>query len=336
MVSNATPPNNATLALILQLHSEDIQELLASEKVIDLTDGASDQFIALTTYQQELRLHRDVLSDRAMAQSLGNAVVTDAELLRRHQQQEEATTSDRRMACRIGGYGIVAASGTAANPLRIDDPIFVDRLARVFNGVTDDRSAGTREDGQTENARTHVPIITRLCVACSSNKPAYQTLNAPCGHIYCEPCINTLFDLASTDESAFPPRCCRQSIPLDSVKTYLKPKTRAKFDLKAIEFNTPNRTYCHKPLCSAFIPPSSITSELAVCPECASITCVNCKADFHPGDCPVDEGTRAVLETAQQAGWQRCNKCRAVVELNVGCNHITYVSPRFSCGLALH
>ncbi|RFU35298.1 hypothetical protein B7463_g1043, partial [Scytalidium lignicola] len=40
-------------------------------------------------------------------------------------------------------------------------------------------------------------------------------------------------------------------------------------------------------------------------------------------DCPKDEETNKLLETAKEAGWQRCYNCRAMVELKEGCNHMT-------------
>jgi hypothetical protein len=33
-----------------------------------------------------------------------------------------------------------------------------------------------------------------------------------------------------------------------------------------------------------------------------------------------------VLQTADENGWQRCYSCRRLVELDLGCNHITFVS----------
>lgn len=40
-------------------------------------------------------------------------------------------------------------------------------------------------------------------------------------------------------------------------------------------------------------------------------------------DCPEDFGLEATLEEAERQGWRRCYKCRALVELTVGCRHIT-------------
>jgi hypothetical protein len=40
-------------------------------------------------------------------------------------------------------------------------------------------------------------------------------------------------------------------------------------------------------------------------------------------ECPQDFGLEATLEEAERQGWRRCYQCRALVELTVGCRHIT-------------
>ena len=149
----------------------------------------------------------------------------------------------------------------------------------------------------------------------------------PCRHEYCRECLDGLFEASMTDESLFPPRCCRQPIPVASVRLFLKLELVQEFARKTIEFGTPNRTYCHSPTCSTFIHPRNIDGESAYCDQCGRHTCVTCKAAGHTGDCPHDTALQQVLETAQDMGWQRCYSCRSVVELEHGCNHMTYFNP---------
>ena len=40
-------------------------------------------------------------------------------------------------------------------------------------------------------------------------------------------------------------------------------------------------------------------------------------------ECPQDYGLDATLEFAEHEGWRRCHSCRAMVELTVGCRHVT-------------
>ncbi len=57
---------------------------------------------------------------------------------------------------------------------------------------------------------------------------------------------------------------------------------------------------------------------------CSVTTCSICKAASHGNaDCPKDEATAAVLAAARAAGWTRCYRCRAMVELTQGCYHMT-------------
>jgi len=71
-------------------------------------------------------------------------------------------------------------------------------------------------------------------------------------------------------------------------------------------------------------------NEQATCPDCSTVTCTLCKAASHRGDCPADTVLQQVLQTADENRWQRCYSCRRLVELDIGCNHITFVSPPYS------
>ena len=128
-----------------------------------------------------------------------------------------------------------------------------------------------------------------------------------------------------TDDTLFPPRCCKQPI------TFGGGVRIRSFESKLIEFDTPDRTYCSNQLCSAFIRVENILEEKATCPECSTITCTVCKSESHLGDCPADAGLQQVLAAAEEHRWQRCFNCRRVIELEVGCNHITYVLSLYPC-----
>ncbi|RYC63074.1 hypothetical protein CHU98_g3131 [Xylaria longipes] len=146
---------------------------------------------------------------------------------------------------------------------------------------------------------------------------------APCRHEYCRECLSDLFKTAMVDESYFPPRCCREDIPVDANRLFLSGDLVQQFKKKSIELSTANRIYCYQPSCSTFIPPSTIKDGVALCPECTVQTCITCKGASHKGDCPADGALQQVLQIARQERWQRCPKCSTMVELNTGCFHIT-------------
>jgi hypothetical protein len=97
-----------------------------------------------------------------------------------------------------------------------------------------------------------------------------------------------------------------------------------------VEFDTPDRTYRSNPLCLAFICSEGIMNEQATCPDCSTVTCRLCKAASHRGDCLADTVLQQVLQTADENRWQRCYSCCRLVELDIGCNHITFVSSPYS------
>ncbi|OBT84646.1 hypothetical protein VE02_07062 [Pseudogymnoascus sp. 03VT05] len=135
-----------------------------------------------------------------------------------------------------------------------------------------------------------------ICDACGDAKKVEDIGYAPCGHEYCRHCIQDLVRAALTDQSLFPPRCCRQPIPLNTIRTLLNSELVHGLINKKIEFETPNRTYCSTRICSAFIRSDNIANNV----------------EFHQ-----------ILQMVRDNGWQRCYTCSSVVELKYGCNHIT-------------
>lgn len=172
----------------------------------------------------------------------------------------------------------------------------------------------------------------QYCIACGDGHATRDLITVPCGHCYCRPCIGGiggfeetegLFELAMKDESLFPPRCCKASIPLDSARPFLNDVQIRQFEEKTVEHATTNKTYCHNTQCGKFILPSEITGDRAECPRCDSITCSVCKASAHDGDCPEDPAYVSLMELAETEGWKKCAQCKRLIELNFGCNHMT-------------
>ena len=164
--------------------------------------------------------------------------------------------------------------------------------------------------------------LTATCVACSDVYEWDELVKAPCEHTYCGECVSELFRRSMADESLFPPRCCRQALPVDEVRPFLGVPLTNEFEQKAVELSTHNRTYCHDPHCSAFIPAANIIADVGQCLYCLKRTCSMCKASAHTGDCPEDTALQQVMETAQEQGWRRCN-CGRIIEITQGCNHMT-------------
>ncbi|KAF8137116.1 hypothetical protein EV363DRAFT_1316693 [Boletus edulis] len=168
------------------------------------------------------------------------------------------------------------------------------------------------------------------CVVCQ--EPIYgKEIRAPCGHYYDIACVTKLFQCAARDETLFPPRCCRQNIPITQVQPHFSPELVTIFQQKRVEFSTLKRVYCSSPTCSRFLGPHSDgISKVYTCPGCARQTCAKCRgkhsfswmlAWMHA--CRPDASTSRVLEVGRTAGWARCPGCSHMIERRQGCNHMT-------------
>ena len=327
--------DDATAALIIQLQREDVEELQSSAKGKSRDIEVCDADVAMTIFQEELQQRSSMLNDRCMSRSLARAVIMDSALLTDAVAIEDSIANDRHVAERLDS-GEEIGSGTEANlgDPNLDD-LYVARLTALYVlGTENDCSTpAVGEDKQSTGAESSRQAASRgkalqnarhECASCGEHKRAFETFRAPCGHYYCQECLTQLFELSTTDETLFPPRCCRQGIPLTLVRLYLSGELVQRFQKKTVEFRTSDRTYCCRPTCSAFITPDSISGERARCTACFTSTCIFCKGISHDGECPADTATQQVLEAAREQGWQRCYNCRRLVELDVGCNHMTY------------
>ncbi|KAH9941201.1 uncharacterized protein BXZ73DRAFT_14921, partial [Epithele typhae] len=156
-----------------------------------------------------------------------------------------------------------------------------------------------------------------------------------CGHRYHAECLLTLVDTSLQSLTAFPPRCCRQTIPTETFEHHMTSTQRARFAERQSEFDTPKRVYCANPRCSRFLGARDkrVPIRLYTCPSpaCASArTCARCKAAVSSPPspshvCAHDASHRAALALGSRMGWVRCPGCEALVERHGGCAHMTCV-----------
>lgn len=187
---------------------------------------------------------------------------------------------------------------------------------------------------RTASLRTAVTKLLRKshdCVICQCPIEGVQ-VRVPCGHYFDVPCLINLVEVATRDESLFPPSCCHQRILDRSFTRFMPSALRDVFAVKDVEFSTTCRVYCAKPSCSRFLGARRKDSFAPVlsCPSpgCGTHTCSRCRGAVHPGRghrCEHDSGQKAVLELASQKGWARCPACDQMIELRSGCYHMTCV-----------
>jgi hypothetical protein len=120
-------------------------------------------------------------------------------------------------------------------------------------------------------------------------------VTAACDHLYCRPCLITLFEGAIADEERFPARCCGQTINVSA--DFLGLDIVQQYAQKKLEFETVDRTYCFSSACATFLKPENIQGDCGTCPACDIKTCKICKAAWHTGDCPADTNLQLLLET---------------------------------------
>ncbi len=317
--------------LALQLQREEL-EVLKNERKGKGRQGETDDFIlAIQLYEADLASYAVIASDRSICRSIARAVKSDAGLISAVFLEEQKATLDREFACGLSTGARQTAPATPTSALTMPDEELLARLEALYvspeNSEHPAESSAWAASRPLPRARGDANKPKIECIGCGDKHYRPDMSRFPCSHDYCRECVEGLFTASLSDESLFPPRCCNQPIPLESCRASLPSKLAGEFLAKKVELETPNRTYCHLPTCSAFIPQQFISGEVATCIRCRKTTCVTCKRSSHEGDCPHDPAIQELLQVATENGWQRCYSCHRLVELDHGCNHMSKYFP---------
>lgn len=187
------------------------------------------------------------------------------------------------------------------------------------------KGKGKARDSATEDEHmTHT-----FCSACMEQCTRFDVLELGCKregddtyHAYCRSCLVDLFQTSLTDTTLFPPRCCGKYIPISACVDLLSPELVRQYKDKQVELESPNPVYCSNRYCGKSIKSGTITADIATCQSCHTETCAVCKNPKHNGLCPKDPTVQLLMDVAGKKRWQRCPRCRTMVELNTGCNHM--------------
>ncbi|KAK2766523.1 IBR finger domain-containing protein [Colletotrichum kahawae] len=325
-----------TLHLVIQMQLEDLEDMKNCTKGKQKEGSLPDSELAFETYQSELKTCEQRVPDRAMSLSIQKAIRTDGKLVTVFSAQERQSERDREMAVRLSRGETTSANSKTTSPGQDESDLDADMLRKlqqlyVSADADDDDALDQPESSSWAASRSDMngtakplEVAKEPCISCQDSFPVTKLSPCPCSHLYCHDCLRSLFEACLTDESLFPARCCGQQIPVDDHRPVLGSKLVGQFRAKEVEFSTPNRTYCHQPTCSTFVPVEFIKNDVATCPQCYCRTCAMCKGAEHRGDeCGQDTATQFLLQLAAENGWQRCFSCRRVVELEYGCNHMT-------------
>ncbi|KAJ5041175.1 uncharacterized protein L3040_005726 [Drepanopeziza brunnea f. sp. 'multigermtubi'] len=290
----------ATAALILELQIEDSEEILASSgRNACRTDGHE---VAISLVEEERANHDRQIS--VMVSEVTAPLAVAQGIVEEEDLDEVLERLDALHRCAAGEV-----------PSLDDKSIPFDMY----------RPTGSSQAESSLCAASRMPAAPRRrCTACQEQFVSCELGRSPCGHEYCGDCLQGLLKASMTEDTLFPPRCCREPItPCGNVRIYLSTDMVQQYEAKKLEFDTPNRIYCSNPVCSSFIQKEHILEQRAYCQTYRTITCTICKLAAHRGDWPEDTALQLDLETAKENEWQRCYKCQRVVELDTGCNHTT-------------
>ncbi|EGO03353.1 hypothetical protein SERLA73DRAFT_119099 [Serpula lacrymans var. lacrymans S7.3] len=101
------------------------------------------------------------------------------------------------------------------------------------------------------------------------------------------------------------------------------------FQEKIVEFGALKRVYCAAPACSHFLGPlhEGFGGKTYTCkaPGCTMVTCGKCRGKYDGWlhSCQPDQTTEQVLTLSKRQGWAQCPGCAQMIELNMGCFHMT-------------
>ncbi|KAF9881663.1 ibr finger domain protein [Colletotrichum karsti] len=352
--------DDETLHLVLQMHMEDLEELKQNSKGKHREDELPDADFAIDMYRSEIESRALFASDRSMCKSIAQANRRDGQLVSAIVEEEQQAANDRAFAVWLSREdpffqenedvtpsppprqpppapppGPPPAAGGQYNPSSND--AFLRKLQIMYmdtgagdededvNMLNQPESSSWGGSRPRSKSRSHaVSRGKRRCNSCLNDLDFTDVARCPCNHEYCRDCLRTLFETAITDEALFPPRCCGQHIPVEENRVFLSPELIGRFRARELELSTQDKTYCHGPTCSQFIPKEFIKDSIATCQRCRRRTCTTCKGVEHRNeDCPEDESTQSVLQVADENQWQQCRQCNRLVELAHGCYHIT-------------
>lgn len=304
----------------LKLFLDDIARIEAEQKGKNRADEKNDNEFAIQCMKDQLLSIQTTKDDRNVALSTLTAVTTDANALRSIRRDEFIARTDHKYALDLERgdrpdsailYSLTIAPNTDTISLAMGDLI-----RRMKNKDLVDNGEGP----------SHLSIGTQQvkvkCTACLDEREDIAFFGR-CGHPYCHDCTRRLI-LSTRNEALYPPRCCGQVVPPIVVLSVLNYEELRRFSDKALEYNTEDRVYCADPRCSQFIPQFAIADKNATCPRCSKITHLPCRSLAHPGaPCSNNKTRHEIFEMARAEKWRKCSKCKNVVELLLGCNHIT-------------
>ncbi|ORY10098.1 hypothetical protein BCR34DRAFT_486219 [Clohesyomyces aquaticus] len=331
--SHPTLLDDEITALSLQL--EEIGIYSQSKKGKYAVNKAPDIELAYASFQAELGNYKTFIADQQLARSIGAAVNSDGVIIAQLTSEEIQSHEDRLVALQISNKDaeIQSPPGRVAEETgkTVLDWISTATESQYAGSIVDFSDTETDAGPSVSYAARQEAALKNLskhfkCAVCHENFHSRLIVSLPCNDRYCIDCLKGLFIRATKDDSLLPVRCHQQPILLQLVSKHLSADELAAFELASLEFHTVDRVYCSNRDCGRFIPPGRVEqgTHRAVCERCNTLTCAICKNGYHHGmDCPDDPALRETRALAGEEGWQTCYRCKSIVMIKSGCNHMT-------------
>ncbi|KAJ5158154.1 Zinc finger C6HC-type [Penicillium coprophilum] len=301
--------------VILQLLLEDLDNLEDRQKGKQTAGHQTDLELGIACLREDIRITQISIDDEILALSTSTAIATDQKILASYQHEERLAHEDHQFALALSNG--TSTSNDNSDPSTVnkststddDDDTVSIVMGDLMGRINLSDNASDNGEGSSRIPPSRGTSIMRECASC----------------------------FTKNDEELYPPRCCGNVVPPGVALRVLNYEELRNFSERGLEWSAVDRLYCADPTCSKFIPPFAIQNEHGTCPACHQQTHLPCRSLAHPRvDCPMDESLHAVLEMAEAENWRRCFNCRTMVELHLGCNHMTCRCGRefcYVCGL---
>lgn len=137
-------------------------------------------------------------------------------------------------------------------------------------------------------------------------------------------CFSSIFRLATSDESHFPPSLNNRPIPLAFARLHLPRDEFVAFKARACEWQTPvdKRLYCAAPACAHFIGCAGDEASRVRCGKCGKEKCARCRHAGHQTGCDDAEERRDAAALVAKFGYTACPSCKRLIEKATGCDHV--------------
>lgn len=184
-----------------------------------------------------------------------------------------------------------------------------------------------------------IPNPKSFCEICLEDKEKWQMIeNDGCSHLFCSECMSKHIISrveANTQEVVCPGVNCSALLNASACRHLVPMETLVRWDEAVCNsmYVESQKLYCPYRDCSTMlVNDTGEAMEKSTCPLCKRSFCAACQVPWHPEfTCKEFKKLNAqggredamVMTLATKKKWQKCPKCKMLVEKSEGCIHMT-------------